>query len=249
MRYVLGITLFLIGLASIGLVATGAFTIKNNEQDIVSLSDMSPNTKDLKEESSVSCSTSSTSSVCIQKDSNERTGLPQTDSVVTENALPKTGTNNFKKYIEIVRPSGFVNSNNQPITIGEYVGKKVIVLNVMTYSCSNCQATFPYVNTWYEAYKDDGLIVIGLHTPEFAFEKDKDNVEEAMLKFGITYPVIMDNEYATWNAYGNRFWPRKYLIDIHGNIVYDHIGEGAYEETDAEIVKALVERKRVLGLE
>lgn len=153
-----------------------------------------------------------------------------------------------KKYIEIVKPSGFVNTNDLPVTLGEYIGKKVILLNVITYTCSNCQATFPYVNAWYDKYKDDGLIVIGLHTPEFAFEKDKKNVEDAMLKFGISYPVVMDNDYATWTAYGNRFWPRKYLIDIHGNIIYDHIGEGAYEETEAEILKALIERKKFLGL-
>ena len=151
-----------------------------------------------------------------------------------------------KKYIEIVNPSGFVNTNNVPVTIGEYIGKKVILLNVLTYSCSNCQATFPYVNTWYDKYEDDGLIVIGLHTPEFSFEKDKKNVEDAMAKFGIKYPVVMDNDYATWTAYGNRYWPRKYLIDIHGNIIYDHIGEGAYEETEAEILKALIERKNIL---
>ena len=153
-----------------------------------------------------------------------------------------------KKYIEIVNPSGFVNTNNAPVTIGEYIGKKVILLNVLTYSCSNCQATFPYVNTWYDKYEDDGLIVIGLHTPEFAFEKDKANVEAAMLKFGIKYPIVMDNDYATWTAYGNRYWPRKYLIDIHGNIIYDHIGEGAYEETEAEILKALIERKNILDV-
>ena len=160
-------------------------------------------------------------------------------------SIPSESTSD-KKYIEIVNPSGFVNTNNVPFTIGEYVGKKVILLNVMTYSCGNCQATFPYVNTWYDKYEDDGLIVIGLHTPEFTFEKDKKNVEDAMAKFGITYPVVMDNDYATWTAYGNRFWPRKYLIDIYGNIIYDHIGEGAYEETEAEILKALIERKELL---
>jgi glutathione peroxidase-family protein len=153
-----------------------------------------------------------------------------------------------QKYVEIVNPSGFVNSKNKPITIGEYVGKQVILLNVMTYSCSNCQATFPYVNTWYEMYKDEGLIVIGLHTPEFAFEKDKQNVIDAMKKYGITYPIVMDNEYSTWNALGNRFWPRKYLIDIHGDVVFDHIGEGAYEETEVKIKELLLERKEILDL-
>jgi thiol-disulfide isomerase/thioredoxin len=150
-------------------------------------------------------------------------------------------------YVEIKNPAGFVNTNNQPIAIADYVGKQVILLDVMTYSCINCQRTFPYVNAWYETYKDEGLIVIGLHTPEFAFEKDKANVEAVMKEFGITFPVVLDNEYATWNALGNRFWPRKYLIDIHGNIVYDHIGEGAYEETEKKIKELLKERATVLG--
>lgn len=247
MRYVLGITLFLIGLASIGLFVTGTHTTTKSESHNVSVSDISPNTNDLKEESLVSCSTSSTSSVCEQTNVHDFDPSLPLESANTLKTKTDSVSSDTKKYVEIVRPSGFVNNNDLPITIGEYVGKKVILLNVMTYSCSNCQATFPHVNSWHEKYKDDGLVVIGLHTPEFAFEKNKKNVEEAMLKFGITYPVIMDNEYATWNAYGNRFWPRKYLIDIHGNIVYDHIGEGAYEETESKIIEALAFRKKVLG--
>lgn len=154
-----------------------------------------------------------------------------------------------KRYIEIKDPSGFVNTDDKPIRISDYVGKKVILLNVMTFSCINCQRTFPYVNSWYDTYKDEGLIVIGIHTPEFAYEKNKANVEEAMMKFGITYPVVLDNDYKTWRAYGNRYWPRKYLIDIHGNIVYDHIGEGAYKETEAKIQELLKERTEVLNAE
>ncbi len=152
--------------------------------------------------------------------------------------------NHFK---EIVNPAGFVNTGDKPIKIADYVGKKVILLDIMTYSCINCQRTFPYVVGWYEKYKDDGFIVIGIHTPEFAFEKDKENVAEAMKKFGITFPVVLDNDYGTWNAYGNRYWPRKYLIDIHGNVVYDHIGEGAYDEMEMKIKDALKDRAQVLG--
>ena len=148
-------------------------------------------------------------------------------------------------YVEIVNPSGFVNSDG--ITIGELVGKKVIMVDFLTYSCINCQRTFPYMNAWYEKYKDEGLEIVGIHTPEFAFEKDIDNVKEAMKKFGIKYPIVLDNDYSTWQAYKNQYWPRKYLIDIHGNVVYDHIGEGAYEETEAKIVELLKERKEVLG--
>lgn len=170
---------------------------------------------------------------------------PEKDGGAKSNGISEV----VSPYVELVDPSGFVNTNGQSIALKDYVGKKVILLDVMTYSCINCQRTFPYVTAWYEKYKDDGFVVIGLHTPEFAFEKDIKNVEAAMNKFGITYPVVLDNEYKTWNAYGNRYWPRKYLIDIHGNIVYDHIGEGAYEETEMQIRDALAERALVLGTE
>lgn len=156
-------------------------------------------------------------------------------------SLPTTKKNMYR---EIVSPSGYINTNNEDITIGQYVGEKVILLNVMTYSCINCQRTFPYVNAWYEKYRDDGLLVIGIHTPEFAFEKNKTNVENAMREFGITYPVVMDNDFATWKAYGNKYWPRKYLIDSNGNIIFDHIGEGKYVETELAIVQALQELKQ-----
>lgn len=149
-------------------------------------------------------------------------------------------------YVEIVNPSGFVNSDG--VTIGELVGKKVVLVEFLTYSCINCQRTFPYVVSWYSKYRDEGLEIIGIHTPEFAFEKNIENVRKAMHEFGIEYPIVLDNEYATWNAYGNKYWPRKYLIDIHGNIVYDHIGEGAYEETEEKIRELLTERARVLGV-
>lgn len=150
-------------------------------------------------------------------------------------------------YVEIVNPSGFVNTDS--ITIGELVGQKVILVDFMTYSCINCQRTFPYLNAWYEKYKKEGLEIVGIHTPEFAFEHDIENVKQAMIEFGIKYPVVLDNDYSTWRAYENRYWPRKYLIDINGNIVYDHIGEGDYEETEAKIKELLDERAQVLGLD
>ena len=143
----------------------------------------------------------------------------------------KTGS----QYQEIVNPSGFVNTNGVPVQIRDYIGKKIILLEFMTYTCVNCQRTFPYIVKWYDTYKDAGLMVIGIHTPEFAFEKEIDNVEKAMAKSRITFPVVLDNDYSTWNAYDNNFWPRLYLIDLEGNIVYDHIGEGKYEETEAKI--------------
>lgn len=150
-------------------------------------------------------------------------------------------------YKEIVNPSGFVNTD--PITLGELVGKKVILLDIMTYSCINCQRTFPYLNMWYDKYRDHGLEIVGIHTPEFKFEEDINNVREAMERYGIEFPIVLDNDYGTWNAYANRWWPRKFLIDIDGNIVYDHIGEGGYGETEQTIQKLLQERADKLGEE
>ena len=153
-----------------------------------------------------------------------------------------------KKYpraSEITNPSGFINTD--AFHIQDLIGKKVILIDFWTYSCINCQRTMPYVNAWYDAYQDQGLEIIGVHTPEFQFEHDSNNVKAAMQKFGIKYPVVLDNNYGTWNAYQNLYWPRKYLIDIDGFIVYDHAGEGAYEEAEKAIQDALKERAQVLG--
>ena len=155
----------------------------------------------------------------------------------------------YQKAIELSTPDGFINTDGKPITIYELVGEKVILLDIWTYSCINCQRTLPYLNAWYDKYADKGLEIIGLHTPEFAFEKLIKNVERATEKFGIKYPVVLDNDYSTWSSYGNRYWPRKYLIDIDGYIVYDHIGEGAYEETERKIMEALTERAERLAQE
>lgn len=159
---------------------------------------------------------------------------------------PEQKTMSYEQYKEIVKPAGYVNTDN--ITIGELIGKKVILLDFVTYSCINCIRTFPYLNAWYDKYKDQGLEIIAIHTPEFAFEKKRENVAKAMGGYGIKFPIVLDNDYATWRAYGNNYWPRKYLIDIRGNIIYDHIGEGAYDETEKKIQGALAERSRVLGV-
>src|SRR3989338_1349869 len=143
---------------------------------------------------------------------------------------------------DISTPDGFIITNNLPITVSEFKGKKVVLLDIWTYSCINCQRTIPYLNEWYKQYEDEGLVIIGLHTPEIAFEKIQKNVEKAVKDFNIKYPVVLDNDFSTWNAYKNQYWPRKYLIDIDGYIVYDHAGEGQYKETEVAIQKALVER-------
>jgi thiol-disulfide isomerase/thioredoxin len=154
----------------------------------------------------------------------------------------------YEKAVEIARPSGFLNTGGVPITIGEFIGKKVVLVDFWTYSCINCQRTLPYLNAWHEKYKDAGLEIISIHTPEFEFEKETKNVAAAAEKFGVRYPIVQDNDYGTWQAYHNRYWPRKYLIDIDGYIVYDHIGEGAYEETEKKIQELLKERGDRLGM-
>lgn len=117
--------------------------------------------------------------------------------------------------------------NSDPLTMEQLRGK-VVLIDFWTYSCINCMRTQPYLNAWQKEYADDGLVIIGVHAPEFAFEKDPANVEAAVKDAGITYPVAMDNDYGTWRAYQNRYWPAKYLIDKEGRIQYWHFGEGEY---------------------
>jgi cytochrome c biogenesis protein CcdA/thiol-disulfide isomerase/thioredoxin len=149
---------------------------------------------------------------------------------------------------EISTPDGFINTDGKPVTIFEFKGKKVVLLDFWTYSCINCQRTVPYLNEWYKKYEDDGLVIIGLSTPEFAFERVLKNVEDATKSLGIKYPVVLDNDFSTWNAYQNQYWPREYLIDIDGYIVHDHAGEGDYDITEQAIQSALSERNSRLGI-
>lgn len=129
---------------------------------------------------------------------------------------------------------------SRPLQLRSLRGK-VILVDFWTYSCVNCVRTMPHLARWHERYGDKGLVIIGVHTPEFAFEKEQANVERAIKNLGIAYPVVLDPEYVMWNAYANRWWPRKFLINAEGVIVYDHVGEGGYAETEAAIQKALVE--------
>ncbi|RMD50444.1 thioredoxin family protein [Candidatus Parcubacteria bacterium] len=130
--------------------------------------------------------------------------------------------------------------NSSPLTLKSLRGK-VVLLDFWAYSCLNCLHTLPKVKEWYKIYNKKGLMVIGIHTPEFSFEKKVDNVKKAIQRLGIDYPVVLDNSYKMWRLYNNKWWPRKFLIDKKGNIVYDHIGEGGYAETEGAIQKALME--------
>lgn len=128
--------------------------------------------------------------------------------------------------------------NSEPLQLSELRGK-VIIIDFWTYSCINCQRTFPYLRNWYEKYSDDGLVIIGVHSPEFEFEKDVDNVAEAIEDFDLQYPIVQDNNFATWRAYNNRYWPAKYIIDKDGYVRYTHFGEGSYDETE-EVIQELL---------
>ena len=121
--------------------------------------------------------------------------------------------------------------NSEPFTFEEQRGK-VVLVDFWTYTCVNCIRTLPYLKAWHEKYADEGLVIVGVHTPEFEFEKDRENVIEAAEGFGLEWPIAQDNDFKTWRAFNNRYWPAKYLVDKDGLIRYTHFGEGAYEETE-----------------
>jgi len=128
--------------------------------------------------------------------------------------------------------------NSAPLNIASLRGK-VVLVDFWTYGCVNCVNTLPHVTELYAKYKDRGLVVVGIHTPEFPFERSASNVQAALKRHGITYPVAQDNDSRTWNAYGNRYWPAQYIVDQSGKIVFQHDGEGQYEQMDRIIARLL----------
>ena len=124
--------------------------------------------------------------------------------------------------------------NSPALTMAGLRGK-VVLVDFWTYSCINCLRTLPYVNRWAEKYGSRGLVVVGVHTPEFPFERSTPNVQTAMKRFGVKHPVAQDNRYATWKAYSNQYWPAEYLVDKRGHIVRKHFGEGGYAEMEEAI--------------
>ena len=130
--------------------------------------------------------------------------------------------------------------NSDPLTL-EGLRGGVVLIDFWTYSCINCLRTLPFLRDWNEKYSSRGLTIVGVHSPEFAFEKDETNVREAIIREQVAWPVAMDNDFATWRAYRNRWWPNKFLIDQEGVVRYNHIGEGAYEETEHQIRALLTE--------
>ncbi len=130
---------------------------------------------------------------------------------------------------------------NSPALSSADLKGKVVLVDFWTYSCINCLRTLPYIKSWYQAYKDKGFVVIGVHAPEFDFEKNIANVEKAIRRFDIPYPIVQDNDHTLWNRFKNQYWPAHYLINKSGQIVYTHFGEGNYDVTEKAIRDALNE--------
>ena len=175
--------------------------------------------------------------------------------VITSDGNSKNSISNVKLSIdksqfriapEFKGITSYINTNGTKLS--DLKGK-VVLVDFWTYSCINCIRTLPYLVDWNQKYSDKGLVIVGIHSPEFEFEKNIDNVKQAVARFGIKYPVLLDNDHGTWNAYQNNYWPRKYLVDSEGYIRYDHIGEGGYAETENAIRNLLAERSNQQGLE
>jgi len=168
------------------------------------------------------------------------TSIPATDSGATmmravdrQAALPVEG-----KFPGL---NGAVEWLNSPPLTAEALRGKVVLVDFWTYSCINCLRTLPYVKAWADKYRDQGLVVIGVHAPEFAFERNIDNVRKATKDLGVTYPVAIDNNYAIWRAFNNNYWPAHYFIDAQGRVRFHHFGEGEYEKSEAVIRQLLAE--------
>ena len=139
--------------------------------------------------------------------------------------------------------SGAVDWINSPALTNEALKGKVVLVDFWTFDCINCKHTLPYVKDWAKKYEKDGLVVIGVHTPEYGFERIIDNVKDKVKEYGITYPVAIDNNYAIWRNFDNQYWPAHYIIDAKGQVRYTHFGEGSYD-TQENVIRQLLEEAR-----
>ena len=173
--------------------------------------------------------------------------VPSATSAASDTLSPAAGSPPIAadRLPDLSRATGWLNT--RPLTAAELHGH-VVLLDVWTYSCINCIRTLPYVEAWASQYRADGLVVIGVHSPEFAFERDPSNVARAVRDLGVTYPVALDNGYGIWRALGNQYWPAEYLIDTSGHIRYRNAGEGHEAETERQIRVLLGEAGRSMGL-
>src|SRR5256885_991453 len=183
-----------------------------------------------------------TTNETIQPNANTSTTQPIANTPI----LPPIDESHNFKAPDLAGISGYINTT--PEDLKNAMKNKVILYDFWTYSCINCIRTLPYITAWNEKYADKGLLIIGVHSPEFEFEKDINNVKLAVQKFSIKYPVVLDSDHQTWAAFGNQYWPREYITDYQGYIRHDHIGEGNYDETEKVIQQLLDERSKHLGL-
>jgi thiol-disulfide isomerase/thioredoxin len=153
--------------------------------------------------------------------------------------LPESELRDFGPAPEFQEIDRWVNS--KPLTLASLRGK-VVLIDFWTYSCINCLRTLPYVKRWAATYRRAGLVVVGVHTPEFAFEHVPANVERAVRSLGVDYPVALDNGYGTWSAWGNQYWPAKYFVDRQGHVRYAHFGEGEYVRSE-DVIRTLLAEK------
>ena len=170
-------------------------------------------------------------------------GPPHAPPITAAQAIDKSS---FRTAPALEGIAAYINTAGA-VDLESEIDGNVVLYDIWTYSCINCVRTLPYMTAWHEKYAGDGLTIVGIHSPEFEFEKDEDNVRRAVEKHGIDYPVVMDNDMETWDAFKNRYWPHRFLADHEGYIRYDHIGEGAYEQTERVMQTLLAERAAALG--
>ena len=177
-------------------------------------------------------------------DRNGAPGRPTTGGAMTGGAMMSNKAASSEPPIEGDLPAldGAVAWINSPPLTPQSLRGKVVLVDFWTYSCINCLRALPYVKTWYERYQKQGLVVLGVHSPEFAFEKNEANVRKAVRDLGVTYPVAMDNNYAIWQAFHNQYWPAHYFVDATGRVRGHHFGEGNYDESEELIRKLLAEK-------
>lgn len=179
--------------------------------------------------------------------------IPMNEDVIEKSGMPLLTQKDDMADLPVLAESmpdfqgieGWFNTpDEKPLTKEDLKGK-VVVVDFWTYSCINCIRTQPVLKGWWSAYKDDGLVIIGVHTPEFAFEKDPMNVKNAAKRAGLEYPIALDPNYDTWNAYSNHFWPAAYFFDREGRLRFTHFGEGQYDEQEG-VIRALLTEGGVL---
>lgn len=182
----------------------------------------------------------------VQKALDERQEDGAMDGSLDWSTAPRAGEpGSFGQAPELIAGGPWINTGD-PLTMADLEGK-VVLLDFWTYSCINCVRTIPYLRAWYDEYKDYGLEIIGVHSPEFPFERNRGNVEQAVEELQITWPVVLDNDFAQWQSYNNRYWPAHFFIDGSGEIRYFHFGEGSYQESEQVIRTLLEENGAQLG--